>query len=148
MFRYFYSVLRTVALHFAGPVQDNNISGYSSIPPELNLAAVDSRISMVGALLRSAIPSSRQFVLEFLQGLSRDELECLAEFQGSCVLEEEFSVACQPYRLMADFFDPSVSERWRNPDDRAHKMFVVLAFLDILHDSVPVHFQSPSPQHA
>lgn len=112
------------------------------------MAAVDSRISIVGALLRSATPSNQHFVLEFLQGLSRDELECLAEFQGSCVLEEEFSVACQPYRLMADFFDPSVSERWHNPDDRAHKMFVVLAFLDILHDSVPVHFESPSLHNA
>lgn len=143
-----YRPFGTVALLFAGSVQDNNISGYSSIPPELNLAAVDSRTSMVGALLQSAIPSSRQFVLEFLQGLSRDELECLAEFQGSCVLEEEFSVACQPYRLMAEFFDPSVSERWRHPDDRAHKMFVVLAFLDLLHTSLAARFNSRSPQHA
>ena len=133
---------------FTTSVQDNNISGYSSVPPEQKLAAVDSRSSMVGALLRSALPSYRHLVLEFLQGLSRDELECLAEFQGSCVLEEEFSVVCQPYRLMADFFDPSVSERWHNPDDRAHKMFVVLAFLDILHDSVPVHFESPSLHNA
>ena len=108
------------------------------------MAAVDSRSSMVGALLRSAIPSNRHFVLDFLQGLSRDELECLAEFQGSCVLEEEFSVACQPYRLMADFFDPSVSERWRNPDDRTHKMFVVLAFLDLLHGAKALPFESPS----
>jgi hypothetical protein len=30
---------------------------------------------------------------------------------------------------MAEFFDPS-SDRWRNADDRAHKMFVILAFLD------------------
>ena len=108
------------------------------------MAAVDSRSLMVGALLRSAFPSNRHFVLDFLQGLSRDELECLAEFQGSCVLEEEFSVACHPYRLMAEFFDPSVSERWRNPDDRAHKMFIVLAFLDILHGATSVHFESPS----
>jgi hypothetical protein len=99
---------------------------------------------MVGALLHSAVPSNRRFVLEFLQGLSRDELECLADFEGSCVLEEEFSVACQPYRLMGEFFDPSVSERWRNPDDRAHKMFVVLAFLDILHGDASLHLESPS----
>jgi hypothetical protein len=148
MFQLCYAFLRSVALIFAGRVQDNNISGYASVPPELKLAAVDSRSSMVGALLRSANPSRQRLVLDFLQGLSRDELECLAEFQGSCVLEEEFSVACQPYRLMADFFDPSVSERWRNPDDRAHKMFVVLAFLDILHDTAPVHFESPSLHNA
>jgi len=99
---------------------------------------------MVGALLRSAISSYRHPLVVFLQGLSRDELECLAEFQGSCVLEEEFSVACQPYRLMADFFDPSVSERWRNSDDRAHKMFVVLAFLDIVQGVVPTRLPSRS----
>jgi hypothetical protein len=98
---------------------------------------------MVGALLRSAIPSTRHFVQDFLQGLSSDELGCLAEFQGSCVLEEEFAVACHPYRLMADFFDPSGSERWSNPDDRAHKMFVVLAFLDLLHAAGSVHLESP-----
>ncbi len=100
------------------------------------MAAVASRSSMVGALLRTASPFNRSFVSDFLQGLSRDELECLAEFQGSCVLEEEFSVACNPYRLMADFFDPSVSERWRNPDDRAHKMFIVLGYLDLVQSPV------------
>ena len=34
-----------------------------------------------------------------------------------------------PYRFMAEFFDPAI-DRWRNADDRAHKMFVILAFLD------------------
>jgi len=108
--------------------------GIYPYPPELNLAAVASRSSLVGALLRSAFPANRHKVFEFLRGLSRDELECLAEFQGACVLEEEFSVACHPYRLMADFFDPVVSERWSHPDDRAHKMFVVLAYLDRLQE--------------
>jgi hypothetical protein len=99
---------------------------------------------MVGALLRTAIPVNRHLVLDLLQGLSRDELECLAEFQGACVLEEEFSVACHPYRLMADFFDPSVSERWRHPDDRAHKMFIVLAYLDRLRPSLSIRIQPKS----
>ncbi|HKD05154.1 MAG TPA: hypothetical protein VKB79_04550 [Bryobacteraceae bacterium] len=31
---------------------------------------------------------------------------------------------------MADFFEPSVSERWLNADDRAHKTFVVLEWLE------------------
>jgi len=97
------------------------------------LAAVASRSSLVSALLRNAIPVKRQLVLDFLSGLSRDELECLAEFQGACMLETEFALVCHPYRLMADFFDPSASERWGNPDCRAHKMFIVLAYLDHLH---------------
>jgi hypothetical protein len=112
------------------------------------LAAVASRSFLVGALLRTAIPVNRHLVLNFLQGLSRDELECLAEFQGACVLEEESSVACQPYRLMADFFDPSVCERWRNPDDRAHKTFIVLAYLDQLQPSISIRIQPKSFNNA
>jgi len=106
------------------------------------LAVVASRSSLVGALLRTAIPVNRPCVLDFLEGLSRDELECLAEFQGACLLEEEYSVACHPYRLMADFFDPCNSERWRNPDDRAHKMFIVLAYLDHLQPSVSIRIRA------
>ena len=131
-------------LAFTRRVQDNNISGYSSIPPEQKLAAVDSRSSMVGALLRSALPVNRQIVLDFLQGLSRDELECLAEFQGACILEAEFSESCHSYRLMSDFFDPAVSERWSNPDDRAHKMFIVLTYLDRQEQSLRIRIQPKS----
>jgi hypothetical protein len=108
------------------------------------LAAVASRSSLVGALLRNAIPVHRPQVLDFLRGLSRDELECLAEFQGACVLEAEFSVACHPYRLMADFFDPYGSERWNIPDDRAHKIFIVLEYLDHLCRSMSIRIRQES----
>lgn len=140
--------MRRADLAFTKAVQDNNSSGYLFIPSELTLAAVASRSSLVGALLRTAVPVNRHIVLDFLQGLSRDELECLAEFQGACVLEDEFSVACHPYRLMADFFDPSVCERWQNPDDRSHKMFVVLAYLDHLRGSVSIRIQAGSFNNA
>jgi hypothetical protein len=110
------------------------------------LAAVASRSSLVGALLRNAIPVNRHLVFNFLRGLSRDELECLADFGGACMLEEEYSVTYHPYRLMADFFDSQVSDRWRNPDDRAHKMFIVLAYLDYLQTSVTIRIQPKSFQ--
>ena len=135
-------------LLFTGRLPDNNVSGYSSVPSEQNLAAVASRSSLVGALLRTVSPVNRHILLDFLQGLSRDELECLAEFQGACVLEEEFSVACHPYRLMADFFDPSTCERWGHPDDRAHKMFIVLAYLDHLQQSISIRIQPKSFENA
>ncbi len=45
---------------------------------------------------------------------------------------------------MADFFDPCVGERWRNPDDRAHKMFIVLAYLDHLQTSITIRIQPKS----
>ncbi len=57
-------------------------------------------------------------------------MECIAEFQGAWILEAEYSENYNPYRLISDFFDPAASDRWFNPDDRAHKMFVVLAWLD------------------
>jgi hypothetical protein len=122
-------------------VHDNMRSGYLSVPSELILAAVASRSSLVAGLLRTAIPVNRQLVLDFLRGLSRDELECIAEFQGACVLEQEFSLVCHPYRLMGDFFDPAGCERWRNPDNRAHKMFILLAYLDRLRPSISIRVQ-------
>jgi hypothetical protein len=115
---------------------------------ELNLAAVASRSSLVGALLRNAIIAKRHILLDFLEGLSRNELECLAEFQGACVLETEYSASYNPYRLMSDFFDPAICERWRNPDDRAHKMFIVLGYLDHLESSVTIRFQPKSFKRA
>jgi len=62
--------------------------------------------------------------------LSRDELECLAEFEGACVLEALNARSFNPYNLLGYFFDPCVCDRWHNADDRAHKTFVVLAWLE------------------
>jgi hypothetical protein len=135
-------------LLLARPVQDNNFSGLFSVPLELNLAAVASRSSLVGALLRNALPAIQHIVLNFLQGLSRDELECLAEFHGACILEAGYSANYNSYRLISDFFDPAVSDRWRNPDDRAHKMFIVLAWLDQVERSPSVGFHPKSLKNA
>jgi hypothetical protein len=99
------------------------------------LAVVASRSCLIGSLLRVAAPANRHELFNFLGGLSRDELECLAEFQGALVLEAEYSSIRNAYRLMADFFDPNTSERWHNPDHRAHKTFVVLAYLDLIEQA-------------
>jgi hypothetical protein len=109
-----------------------NVVRLLSVRLELTLAVVASRSSLMGALIRTANAhsSNLNLVLDFLSGLSCGELECLAEFQGSCVLEMgENSV--NPYRMLAEFFDPAVSERWRNCEDRAHKTFIVLSWLEI-----------------
>jgi hypothetical protein len=102
---------------------------------ELFLAAVASRSLLVGALLSTADPANRDSIESFIQGLSRDELECIAEFQGACIIDSEFS-GYSEYRLLAEFFDANCSDRWQNPNERAHKTFVVLAWLD-LRKSVP-----------
>ena len=103
------------------------------------MAAVASRSSLVGALLRNAAPANRHAVYDFLRGLSRDELECLAEFQGACILEAEYSQgrASNYYRLMSAFFDPATHERWRDPDARAHKIILLLTFLDFVGYRIP-----------
>ena len=78
--------------------------------------------------MRSADPATRIPALDFLQGLSLDELKCLAEFQGACVLESMVK-SPSPYRLLPDFFD-SAGDRWPCPEDRAHKTFIVLEWLE------------------
>ena len=93
------------------------------------MAVVASRSSLVCALLRSADPPTRFLVRSFLQGLSLDELKCLAEFQGACLLESLVNTP-SPYRVLPEFFDSAFSERWPSPEDRAHKTFIVLEWLD------------------
>jgi len=114
-------------------LRHNNNRTLSNVSLELNLAVVASRSSLVGALLRTAAPLQRQYIVDFLRGLSRDELECLSEFEGARVLEAQDLCSFNPYNLLADFFDPSICDRWYNSDDRAHKTFVVLAWLERCH---------------
>jgi hypothetical protein len=106
------------------------------------LAVVASRSSVAGALLRTVTPVKRPAVVDFLRGLSLDELECLADFEGACTLEgddsREWSNRLNQYRLLPAFFDHSTSGRWQNPDDRAHKTCIVLAWLEFLSNSVRI----------
>ncbi len=86
------------------------------------------------AQLRIANSSNLHSVLDFLTGLSCGELECLAEFQGAFLLEmsiSEGNTQVTPYRMLSRFFDPAVSERWLNCEDRAHKTFIVLSWLEV-----------------
>ena len=110
-----------------------------SVLLELTLAVAASRSSLMGALIRTANPSNLHSVLDFLTGLSCGELECLAEFQGACLLEMD-EEAINPYRMLAEFFDPAISERWKNCEDRAHKTFVVLSWLEVQHIQQPRKF--------
>lgn len=98
-----------------------------------SLVTVASRSMLVGALLRNVVASQRNSLLNFLRGLSKDELQCLAEFEGACILEVDGTKVANMYRLLADFFDSKPSERCYTPDERAHKTFVVFEYLNILH---------------
>ena len=102
------------------------------------MAAVASRSHLrphlVVALLRNSAPTTRTSVLGFLRGLSHEELQCIAEFQGACIIEsfvsESLVSPSASYRLLGEFFDPAASERWQNPEERAHKVFIVVEWLD------------------
>jgi hypothetical protein len=128
----FYCAIYDVSLLSGRGSAIMNVVRLLSVLLELNLAAVASRSSLMGALIRTANPSNLHSVLDFLTGLSCGELECLAEFQGACLLEMTVT-ATNPYRMLAEFFDPAVSERWRNCEDRAHKTFIVLSWLEVQH---------------
>ncbi len=96
------------------------------------MAAVAARSSLIGALLSTTTPVNRSSAFEFLSGLSRDELTCIAEFQGACAIENSYGRKITSYGLLPEFFDADVFDRWRDADDRAHKTFVVLAWLEQL----------------
>lgn len=56
------------------------------------------------------------------------------------MLESSHGLNQSPYRLLPFFFDSGASDRWRDPDDRAHKTFVVLAWLEYIESRpVPIH---------
>src|SRR6202000_919655 len=109
----FRCTVSNVTLHFRLHGTIMGVVRLLSVLLELNLAAVASRSSLMGALIRTSNPSNLHSILDFLTGLSCGELECLAEFQGACLLEMG-SAPVNPYRMLAEFFDPQVSERWRN----------------------------------
>lgn len=112
------------------------------------MAVIASRSSLIGALLRGTPPVWRHITLNFLRGLSRDELEVIAEFQGSFLLEAEYSGARNPYLLLPEFFEPEVSSAWQNAEDKAHKTFVVMGYLDHLAGSVCLTAQPASLEAA
>jgi hypothetical protein len=126
----FDGLFTVLALQSIGGSMIMNIVRLLSVLLELILAVAASRSSLTGALIRTANPSNLHLTLDFLTGLSCGELECLAEFQGACLLEMT-DQAVNPYRMLAEFFDPRVSDRWRNSEDRAHKTFVVLSWLEV-----------------
>jgi len=97
------------------------------------LAVDASRSAIAAALLRTVTPPKRPVVLGFLRGLSRDELECVAEFEGACTLESCTAHSVSRYRMLPEFFDSASGERWCNEEDRAHKTFVLLTWTEFLY---------------
>lgn len=100
------------------------------------------RTTLVTALTACAAERDRKRARRFLQGLSGDELQFIADFLGACILEssggcglggalERFRQACAA---------AAASEAL---DDREHKLILLLEYLCRCHvDPVPVHVRA------
>src|ERR1700730_10398199 len=83
--------------------------------------------------LSSMVPcEQRRKARQFLLGLSTDELQYLAEFFGSCVLESE-----KPYRWTRLELSQNIQRfdqcQKNSISDRQHKMILLLEFLCRCH---------------
>jgi hypothetical protein len=83
--------------------------------------------------LCSMVPSEhRRKARQFLLGLSTDELQHIAEFFGSCVLESE-----RPYRWTRTQLSQNIQRfdncKKNSISDRQHKMILLLEFLCRCH---------------
>jgi len=89
------------------------------------------RTALISAISACAGPRFRKKARRFLQGLSRDELQYIAEFLGACVLESSGRRAGRRRQLaegVAHF-----AQLRRAPlgcdEDQAHKMILLLEYL-------------------
>ena len=89
------------------------------------------RAALISAITACAEERLRKKAQWFLQGLSSDELEYIAEYLGACVLELCGQEACSR-RQAADGI--AHFDRWRSGSDGSlsdheHKMIVLLEYL-------------------
>jgi hypothetical protein len=89
------------------------------------------RNALVAALTSCADRPSKNRARRFLSGLSFDELQFIAEFQGACVLESGAKRRCSRAQLaerIAEFQRARESAGgWS--EDRDHKMILLLEYL-------------------
>ncbi len=90
------------------------------------------RNSLVAALVACAEQPLKSKARRFLDGLSADELQFIAEFLGSCILESQVRCA----RNRAEFaeriarFQQARADRARmRSTDQEHKMILLLEYL-------------------
>ena|ERR1700722_10952360 len=89
------------------------------------------RAALISAITASAEDRLQKKARWFLQGLSNDELQYIAEFLGACVLESSRHEACSR-RQLADgiaYFDRLRCASADGPGDPEHKMIVLLEYL-------------------
>ncbi len=91
------------------------------------------RSSLVAAIVSCVDASLRRKARRFLVGLSSDELEFIADFLGSCILE-----SLEPCRRqsraelsarIAEFQQARLTRVRLQPEDQEHKMILLLEYL-------------------
>ena len=90
------------------------------------------RETLVTALVSCANSSLKSRSRRFLAGLSRDELQFIAEFLGCCVLESARRSVCSRAQLaeaVSDFQRARRGLRGRCSEDQEHKMILLLEYL-------------------
>lgn len=96
------------------------------------------RAALVRALCACAGNEKRYKARRFLQGLSADELQYIAEFLGSCILDHRRQTACTRGELAEGITQyercrkasrpaPKCASQFRSDDD--HKMILLLEYL-------------------
>jgi len=89
------------------------------------------RTALISAITACADDRLQKKARWFLQGLSNDELQYIAEFLGACVIESYMDEACNR-RQLADgiaHFDRFRSAPCGGHNDPDHKMIVLLEYL-------------------
>jgi len=89
------------------------------------------RTALISAITACTEQRFRKKARNFLQGLSRDELQYIAEFLGACVLESEGRSALSRRELADDIaqFEQVRCAPPDSPRDREHLMILLLEYL-------------------
>ena len=104
------------------------------------------RKTLVNALVSCADPRLQPRARRFLLGLSRDELEFIAEFLGACILESARRSRCSRAQMavrIAEFQQARLGCARCSPDEE-HKMILLLEFLCRSNlQQIPVPVRAP-----
>ena len=87
----------------------------------------DVRTRLAAALAACAETAARARVRRFLAGLSADELEFIAGFLGSCILESSQRCGCSRWKIAGIEQEPAGCGN--RLADRDHKMILLLEYL-------------------
>jgi len=91
----------------------------------------DVRTRLVAALAACAETAARARVRRFLAGLSADELEFIAGFLGSCILESSQRCGCSRWKIAGRVagIEQERAGCGNRLADRDHKMILLLEYL-------------------